>query len=524
MTFPIDLTEKTKLLAQELIDSSIKSRRVDCHTHVQGDIFNFIAEMAKDNLIGSQSAGLHKYPDDVIEKSIKTGRLVRRTMMDAVPAYSWFVQLALGQGADFYDITSMNKREMGRALVKALQPCRYSERAGWLNNMLNRYDGVKSQGTSFDALDPANFDIVYDAVSAQRNDPEFADQILKDDNIVALVTSLENASHVPLKLKAGSEADQLKSIDLSVAMHPEMYYMLDIHYIVCPEKATDLGPYFLGCKYDTENYLTNIEKRLDVNINDARDLKKAIKDWIQNAILSPSNPKSRVLYANTFQPIDRRFSTEIAESDVTSIIEKHKGKLDGSDINIVSSYATQAILEGLNEIGAELKKENGIGVCLQIALGVDYFIDKDREIMAFKAYQPRIPKDEEKVWRKYSNIVFEYLVADEKLQEDFMDAAKQVPNIIVGPWWQGFGARTIARMVESMVWESSINKFAGGISDARYITMIGAKGESVRNGLAAGLALCVSQGRLPINVAKQYMNDILYTNPAKVHNIPIDDF
>ena len=72
MIFPLDLTEKTKLLAQELVDSSIKSRRVDCHTHVQGDIFNFTAEMAKDNLIGSQSAGLHKYPDDVIEKSIKS--------------------------------------------------------------------------------------------------------------------------------------------------------------------------------------------------------------------------------------------------------------------------------------------------------------------------------------------------------------------------------------------------------------------------------------------------------------------
>jgi hypothetical protein len=523
MIFPLDLTEKTKLLAKELVDSSIKSRRVDCHTHVQGDIFNFTAEMAKDNLIGSQSAGLHKYPDDVIEKSIKSGRLVRRTMMDAVPAYSWFVQLALGQGADFYNITGMDKREMGRALVKALQPCRYSERAGWLNNMLNRYDGVKSQGISFDALDPDNFDIVYDAISAQRNDPLFADQILKDDNIVALVTSLENASHVPLKLNAGSEAGQLKSIDLSGAMHPEIYYMLDIHYIVCPEKATDLGPYFLGCKYDTENYLTNIEKRLGVNISNASDLKKAIKGWIQNVILSPSNPKSRVLYANTFQPIDRRFNTEITESDVTNIIEKHKGKLDDSDINVVSSYATQAILEGLNEIGAELKKENGIGVCLQIAIGVDYFIDKDREIMAFKAYQPRIPKDEEKVWRKHPNIIFEYLVADEKLQEDFMDSAKQVPNIIVGPWWQGFGARTIARMVESMVWESSINKFAGGISDARYITMIGAKGESVRNGLAAGLAICVSQGRLPMKVAIQYMNEILYTNPAKVHNIPISN-
>lgn len=216
MIFPLDLTETTKLLAQELVDSSIKSRRVDCHTHVQCDIFNFTKAIAEENLIGSQSAGLHKYPDDVIEKAIKSGRLVRRTMMDAVPAYSWFVQLALGQGADFYDITGMARKEMGRALVKALQPCRYSERAGWLNQMLNRYDGIKSQGILFDTLDPANFDIVYDAVAAQRNDPAFADQILKDDGIVALVTSLENASHVPLKLQAGSEADQLKAIDLSV--------------------------------------------------------------------------------------------------------------------------------------------------------------------------------------------------------------------------------------------------------------------------------------------------------------------
>jgi hypothetical protein len=523
MTFPLDLTETTKLLAQELVDSSKKSLRVDCHTHIQGDIFNFTRAMADENLIGSQAPGLHKYPDDVIEKAIKSGRLVRRTMMDAVPGYSWFVQLALGQGADFYDITGMDRRDMGRALVKALQPCRYSERAEWIGYMFGRYEGVKSQGTLFDALDPDNFDIVYDAVSAQRNDPAFADQILKDDGIVALVTSLENASHVPLKLQAGSEAEQLKAIDLSVGMHPEMYYMLDVHYIVCPEKATDLGPYFLGCKYDTENYLINIEKRLGMAINNASDLNKTIKNWLHSVIQSPSNPDSRVLYANTFQPIDRRFSTKVSESEVTNIIEKHKGKLDDSMLDIVSSYAVQALLEGLNEIGAEHKKEKDVGVCLQIALGVDYFIDRDREIMAFKAYQPRIPKDEEAIWRKYPNIVFEYLVADEKLQEDFMDAAKQVPNIIVGPWWQGFSSRSIARMVESMVWESSIKNFAGGISDARYITMIGAKGESVRNGLATGLALCVSQGRLPMKVAKQYMNDVLYTNPAMVHNIPLDE-
>ncbi|HGE70135.1 TPA: hypothetical protein ENX78_04820 [Candidatus Poribacteria bacterium] len=522
MTFPIDLTENTKLIAQELLDSSIDSPRVDCHTHVQGDLFNFTAEIAKANLIGSQSAGLNSYPDEVIEMAIKSGRLVRRTMIDAVPAYSWFVQLALGQGADFYNISNMDRRQMGKALMTALQPCRYSERAGWLKNMLSRYDGVKSQGDSFDVLDPDNFDIVYDAVIAQRNDPAFADKILKDDHIIYLVTSLENASHVPLKLNSGSEYKQLKAIDLSVSMHPEMYYMLDVHYIVCPDKATDLGPYFLGCKYDTENYIINIENRLGVTIEDAKDLRKAIKEWVHNVILSPSNPNSRVLYANTFQPIDKRLNTNISESDVTNIIKKHKAKLNELEVNIVSAYATQAILEGLNEIGSELKKQNGLGVCFQIAIGVDYFIDRDREIMAFKAYQPRIPRDEEPIWRKYPNIIFEYLVADEKLQEDFMDSAKQVPNVIVGPWWQGFGGRSIARMVESLVWESSINKFAGGISDARYVTMIGAKGESVRYGLSAGLALCVSEGRLPLNVAKKYMKDVLYNNPARVHNIPID--
>jgi hypothetical protein len=521
MIFPLSLDETTKSLAQELIDASIEYPRVDCHTHIQGDIFNFTKAIADANLIGSQSKGLNWYPDDVIEESIRTGRLVRRTMIDAVPTYSWFVQLALGQGADFYNITNMNRRDMGKALVRLLQPCRYSERSGWIKNMLFRYDGVKSQGESFDVFDPNNFDIIYDAVSAQRNDPEFADKILKDDGIVALVTSLENASHVPLKLQKGSEAEQLKAIDLSIALHPEIYYMLDIHYIVCPEKATDLGPYFLGCKYDIENYLINIENRLGVNINNAKDLKNAIKNWIHSVIKSPSNPDSQVLYANTFQPIDMRLNTEIYEADVTYIIENHKGKLDEPKVNIVSSYATQGILEALNEIGAELKKENGLGACLQIALGVDYFIDRDREIMAFKAYQPRIPRDEEPIWRKYPNIIFEYLVADEKLQDDFMDASKQVPNVIVGPWWQGFGSKSIARMAEFLVWESSINKFAGGISDARYITMIGAKGESVRNGLATGLAICVSEGRLPMKVAKQYMYDVLYTNPANVHNLPL---
>lgn len=521
MTFPLDLTEKTKSIARELLDSSMDSPRVDCHTHVQGDLFNFTAEVAKANLIGSQSVGLNSYPEEVIETAIKSGRLVRRTMIDAVPAYSWFVQLALGQGVDFCSISSMNRRDMGRALMEALQPCRYSERAGWLKNMLSRYDGIKVQGDSFDVLDPANFDIVYDAVIAQRNDPIFADKILKDDNIVALVTSLENASHVPLRLEAGSENKQLKAIDLAVAMHPEMYYMLDVHYIVCPDKATDLGPYFLGCKYDTEHYIMNIENRLGMTIENATDLRKSVKEWIFSVISSPSNPNSRVLYANTFQPIDKRLNTEVSESQVTDIIGNHKAKLNETEVNIVSAYATQAILEALDEIGSELKKQNGLGVCFQIAIGVDYFIDKDREIMAFKAYEPRIPKDEEPIWRKYPNIIFEYLVADEKLQEDFMDAAKQVPNVIVGPWWQGFGSRSIARMIENLVWESSINKFAGGISDARYVTMIGAKGESVRYGLSAGLAVCVSEGRLPIKVAKEYMKNALYANPARVHGIRV---
>jgi len=206
---------------------------------------------------------------------------------------------------------------------------------------------------------------------------------------------------------------------------------------------------------------------------------------------------------------------------VNSIIKNHKGHLGESQMMVVSSYATRAMLEALNEIGAELRKENGIGVCFQTALGVDYFIDPDREITAFKAYQPRIPRDEEPIWRKYQNIVFEYLVADEKLLEDFMDAAKQVQNVIVGSWWQDFGGRSIAHIVQSMAWEGGLDNFAGGISDGRYLEMLGAKGESVRNGLAAGLAQCVSQERFPLKTAENYMRDLLYTNPARIHNVPL---
>jgi len=522
MVFPVDLTKTTKLLAQQLMDVSQEHPRVDCHTHVQGDIFGFTQEIAAQNLIGSQAAGLHKYPADVIQAAIHAGRLVRRTMVDAVPNYSWFVQLALGQELDFHAIAVMDRKDMGRAIMAALQPARHSERSSWLEHMFNRYDGIKSPGAPFDPMDPHNFDVVYDAVAAQRNDAEFADQILRDDGIVALVTSLENASHAPMKLESGSEAETLKAIDLSVGMHPEIYYMLDVHYIVCPDKATDLGPYFLGCKYQKENYLLNIENRLGASIENAEDLRRVMKDWIHGVIRSPSNPDSRVLYADTFQPIDKRFNTNVTESEVNGIISKHKGQLDESELTIVSAYATQALLEGLNEIGSELKRENGVGVCFQAAIGVDYFIDGEREVTAFKAYQPRIPKDEEPVWVKYPNIVFEYLVADEKLQEDFMDAAKQVPNVIVGPWWQGFSSRSISHMIESMVWESSISNFAGGISDARYVEMMGAKGESVREGLATGLALCVSQGRLPMKAAEQYMAHILYVNPARVHNMPLD--
>lgn len=521
MVFPIDLNESTRNIAQHLLGISKGFPRVDCHTHVQGDLFDFNQDTASKNLIGSQSAGLNQYPADVIQKSIRTGRLVRRTMIDAVPSYSWFAQLALGGGLNFDEVIKMDRRDMGRVILSALAPSKFSERAEWIRHMYNRYDGVKSRGNEFDSLDPSNFDIVYDAVSAQRNDPIFADNILKEDNIVALVTSLENASHVPLRLENGKESKMLKSIDLSIGLHPEIYYMLDVHYIVCPEKATDLGPYFLGCKYQTENYLLNIENRLGSLISNANDLRKTIKSWIHEIIRSPSNPNSRVLYANTFQPIDRRLNLNIDDSEVTNIIKNHKARLDKSQLMIVSSYAAQSILEALNEIGAEIKKENGVGVCFQIAIGVDYFIDPEREIIAFKAYQPRIPRDEEPIWKKYPNIIFEYLVADEKLLEDFMDAVKQVPNVIVSSWWQGFGSRSIAHIVSTMVWESNLNKFAGGISDGRYVEMLGAKGESVRNGIATGLAQCVSQGRLPLLYAENYMKDLLYTHPAMIHNIPL---
>lgn len=521
MVFPINLNESTENLTLHLLGLAEEYYRVDCHTHVQGDLFNFNHETISKNLIGSQSAGLNQYPSEVIQESIKNGRLVRRTMIDAVPSYSWFVQLALGNGLDFDNVIKMNRKDMGKAILSTLGPSKFSERVGWIRHMYNRYDGVKSQGDEFDPLDPANFDTVYAAVSTQRNDPTFADNILKEDKIIALVTSLENASHVPLGLEHGKEAEMLKSIDLSIGMHPEIYYMLDVHYLVCPEKATDLGPYFLGCKYQTKNYLLNIENRLGAAINSAKDLRKIIKDWIHKIIRSPSNPSSRVLYANTFQPIDRRLNVYIDDSEINNIIKNHKDCLDNSQLMIVSAYTTQSILEALNEIGDEIRKENGIGVCFQIAIGVDYFIDPEREITAFKAYQPRIPRDEEPIWKKYRNIVFEYLVADEKLLEDFMDAAKQVPNVIVSSWWQGFGSRSIAHIVSTMVWESNINKFAGGISDGRYVEMLGAKGESVSKGIAAGLAQCVSQGRLPLLSAENYMKDLLYTNPARIHNIPL---
>ena len=76
-----------------------------------------------------------------------------------------------------------------------------------------------------------------------------------------------------------------------------------------------------------------------------------------------------------------------------------------------------------------------------------------------------------------------------------------------------------------------VEKILTGISEpdnlellkaALAMDMMGAKGESVREGLATGLALCVSQGRLTMKAAEKYMTDILYTNPARVHSIPTD--
>jgi len=512
---------------ERLFDEACRMPVVDSHTHVQDDLTRFGRTLADENLAGTQ-ASVNAYPSHIINAGLKQKRLVRRTMMDVAHGcfYSWFAEVVEGRRSALDGIisalgrnTEKERRKVGSLLIRELQDARYSEYAEWLRFMFRLYDGL----ADIDPLDPGNHDQVYAAVKKQRNDPDFAAKVLEDNHIVCYVTSIENRDRIPLD---PTEA-VVGKVDLAHATHAEAYNMFDANYLVWPEGATDFGLFTGGHKYEAEKYLLNLERMLGRRIDNAGDLKEGVKAFLLKILYSPThNPTSRVRYTDMFHPIDYRFGTAYDAAAVNNAIRFRKEFLRGDDLKQVTALVTESMLEALDEIGGDLRS-NGeeYGSCLQIAIGVTYFMDQAREIQSFPIYAAGIPQEEYAVWANYPNVHFEYIVAHEVLYRDFSNAAKQVGNVSVGPWWHFFRKHNIARMMYDQMTMGPISAIASGFTDARFVEMLAAKYRSVRWAVAAALAELVDDpsSSMAMDAAIGVMREILLDNPARVHHLPVGD-
>lgn len=130
------------------------------------------------------------------------------------------------------------------------------------------------------------------------------------------------------------------------------------------------------------------------------------------------------------------------------------------------------------------------------------------------------------MWTRYPHVQFEYICAHEALYTDMTGAAKQVGNVSVGPWWHFFRRRQIARMVRDQLSLGPISAIACGFTDARFVEMIAAKYRSMRLGVAEALADLVADPYSTLYgdvvSAAGVMRELLLTNPAEAHHIPVD--
>jgi hypothetical protein len=186
------------------------------------------------------------------------------------------------------------------------------------------------------------------------------------------------------------------------------------------------------------------------------------------------------------------------------------------------------MLEALNDIGKERKDAGSrFGVCLQLCGGARHFMDWAREIQSLPEYIPNLPQDEYPVWIRYPHIHFEYISAHEMLYNDMANAAKQVGNVSAGPWWHYFRRHKIARMVRDQLSMGPLISIASGFTDARFVEMVVAKYVSARLAIADALAELVADRYstlyLDFDSAGAVMKQLLYTNPAAVHYIPVAD-
>ena len=488
---------------------------IDAHTHVQDDLTDFTAKRAAGNLAGTQ-ASVNRPPQSVVREGLRRGRLVRRTMCDATHGlfYSWFAQVVEGAGNRLSEAmaaiganTDAERRTAGRFLLEQLRESRYSEYAEWLRYMFRLYRGVPRD---CDPLDPRHFDLV-------------AERVLREHHVCAYVTSIENRDRVP-----GTPPVRPGDVDLAYCTHPAAWNMFDFNGLLWPERATDFGLFTQGHKFEAEKYVVHLEEYFERELRDVRTLQEATREFFWRILRSPkTNPHSRILYVDGFQAQDWRFSRPYAKATVDWALAHCRTQLDGENRRQVLACVAEAMLEAMNDIGRERKEAGArFGVCLQLCGGARHFLDWAREIQSIPEYVPNLPQDEYPVWTRYPHVHFEYISAHETLYQDLANAAKQVGNLSAGPWWHYFRRHTIARLVRDQLSMGPLKSIACGFTDARFVEMVAAKYLSHRLGIADALTELVADRYstlyLDFDAAATVMKELLFTNPAAVHCLPID--
>lgn len=518
----------TEEIRGRLHDLAMATPVIDAHTHVQDDLTDFDEAMAAGNLSGTQAA-VNRPPAPVVQEGLRRGRLVRRTMADITHGlfYSWFAQVIEGAGGRLDEAirtvganSVRERRAAGRLLLEQLQASRYSEYAGWLRTMFRLYPDVPRD---IDPLDPRHFDTVATAIDVRRGDPAFAGKVLQDHHIKAYVTSLENRDRIPL-LPPVRPAD----VDLAHSTHPEAWNMFDLNGLIWPDRATDFGLFTQGHKFQAERYLVHLEEYLERELSSVDVLQDAVRGFFHRILRSPrGNPHSRVLYVDGFQAQNWRFSQPWSPAVVHWALAHHRDQLEGETRRQVIACVADAMLQALDDIGGErLAAGARYGICLQLCGGARHFMDWAREIQSLPENIPNLAQDEYPVWTRYPHIHFEYLCAHEGLYNDMANAAKQVANVSAGPWWHYFRRHKIARMVRDQLSMGPVSSIACGFTDARFVEMIAAKYVSLRRGVADALTELVADRTsdlyLDFDAAAALMHDLLFTNPAAVHGIPVE--
>ena len=304
--------------------------------------------------------------------------------------------------------------------------------------------------------------------------------------------------------------------------------MFDFNGFLWPERATDFGLFTQGHKSQAERYLLHLEEYLEREISSTDQLKDAVHAFFFAILRSPrSNPGSRILYVDGFQSEEFRFSTPYSRASVDYAFRHHKAQLDPGLRGQVISCVAEAMLEALEDIGKEYREAGArFGCCIQLCGGARHFMDWSREIQSLPVAIPRLPQDEYPVWIRYPNVHFEYICAHESLYSDMANAAKQVGNISAGPWWHFFRRHKIAQMVYDQLSMGPLSSIACGFTDARFVEMLAAKYQSMRLALADALAALVEDESSVMHGDFQAVGEVaremLFTNPAAVHHIPVD--